>query len=91
MESNDPAARIETYIAKTFANGDVRKLHNSVSLLETGIIDSISVLELVWFLETEFEIAIDEDDLVADLFQSVRTLADYVERQMELKANSAAP
>ena len=90
MKHETTAIRIKTYIANTFPGADASNFDEDDSLLEKGVIDSMSVLELVSFLEAEFEITIDDDDLVADIFQSVRTLAEFVERQVGKNSNAAA-
>ena len=50
--------------------------------LETGILDSTNVLELVMFAEEQFGINIDDRDVVPDNFDSVTKLASYVRRSM---------
>jgi len=40
--------------------------------------DSLAVLETLVWLETTFDISIVDDDLVADRFASISTMADYV-------------
>jgi acyl carrier protein len=44
------------------------------------VLDSIEALSLAVAIEKEFGVHIGDDDLTADLFHSVRTLADYVMR-----------
>jgi acyl carrier protein len=49
-------------------------------LLENDVIDSLGVFQLVSFLETEFAIEVDDDELVPDNFGSIRLIAALVER-----------
>ena len=49
------------------------------SLMEKGIIDSTGVLELIFFLETTYHIAVEEDDLVESNLGSIDGLARYVQ------------
>jgi acyl carrier protein len=48
------------------------------SFLEEGIVDSTSVLELVFFTEKTFGISVDDSEITPDNFDSVSKLADYV-------------
>lgn len=42
-------------------------------------IDSIDVLELVIMLEKDYDLAIDNKELGAQVFGSLRSMADYIE------------
>ena len=58
------------------------------SFLQSGLIDSTGVLELVTFLEDRFQIAIADEELVPDNLDSVARLVNYVETKLlELKTN----
>ncbi len=52
---------------------------NDASFLENGIIDSMNVLELVVFVEDHFQIAVDDQDVVPENFDSIARLAAYVQ------------
>jgi acyl carrier protein len=48
------------------------------SFLEEGIVDSTSVLELVFFTEKTFGFPVDDSEITPDNFDSVKKLADFV-------------
>jgi acyl carrier protein len=50
-------------------------------LLESGIVDSLGILELVNFLTETFAISISDEDLQPDNFNSIRSLVAFVERK----------
>ena len=53
--------------------------HADTPLLGHGIgLDSVAILELVVCLEQEFRISVPDNELTADLFKNIGTLADYV-------------
>lgn len=58
-----------------FDDGDVG---DDTSLLDEGIIDSMSVLELVLFVEEHFGVAVAEREVVPDNFDSVNALVAFV-------------
>jgi acyl carrier protein len=51
-----------------------------VSFLETGLIDSTGILELVAFLESKYEITIADEELTPDNLDSVAAIVKFVER-----------
>lgn len=51
------------------------------SLLETGVIDSLGVVELTAFMEERFSIRIDEDDLVPENFDSLLAMREFINRK----------
>ena len=55
------------------------------SLLETGVIDSLGVMEIVNFLVEEKGIEIDEDDLVPENFDTVTAIAELVKKRTGAK------
>ena len=52
---------------------------DEASLLEEGIVDSMNVLELVTFVEGKFGFKVPEKDIVPDIFDSVSSLAAYIQ------------
>ena len=51
---------------------------DDASFLENGIVDSTNILELVMFVEEEFGITTDDNEITPDNFDSVKKLADFV-------------
>jgi acyl carrier protein len=45
--------------------------------------DSVGALEIVFALEAEFGIEVTDEELRAELFDSVNSLADYVQTKLE--------
>ncbi len=61
----------DSFFAEGFSDED--------SFLGTGIIDSLGVLQLVSFVETEFGFKVTDADLVPENFDSVARVAQYIE------------
>lgn len=66
---------IENFLFGSEENG----LNDDDSFLETGIIDSTGILELVAFIEEKFEFEVNDEDLIPDNFDSVNKLISYIE------------
>ncbi len=76
--------RVRDFISENFpAAQDGEQYSSSQSLIETGVIDSIGVLTLVTWLEQEFEIIVDDEDVVPDNLDSINSLVSYVNRKRE--------
>lgn len=61
-----------------FSN-DESALNSDESLLEKGVIDSTGVMELVAFLEDEYQFRVSDDELVPENLDSVRNIVAYVD------------
>lgn len=72
--------RIKSILRDTLNLGDRADKFNADTPLLGGIaeFDSMAVVSVVTMIEDEFGIAIDDDDLSADVFATVGTLADFV-------------
>jgi len=71
---------IRDFILETFppGRGDFR-LDEDTSFLESGVIDSTGVLELVAFLEDDFGIVVEDSELVPENLDSINNICRYLE------------
>ena len=75
-------AVINEYISRELVQDpSLLPLANNTSLLETGILDSLSLLRLVLFIQERFGIAVDDVDLVPEHFDSVDAISAYLRSQ----------
>jgi acyl carrier protein len=75
---------IRQYISENILFSQSYPYADEDSLLENGIIDSMNVMELVAFLEETMGIQVEDHEIVPDNFDSVRCLAEYVQRKQTL-------
>jgi acyl carrier protein len=73
--------KIRDFIVENFLFGDANGLADDTSFLREGIIDSTGILELVAFLENEFPITVDDEELVPENLDSINSLAIYLEKK----------
>lgn len=78
---SDVKQRLREFVAKNFYVPDPAALTDTTSFLEQGIIDSTGVLELVTFVENEYKITVEDDDMVPANFDSIDALAGYVAKR----------
>jgi acyl carrier protein len=75
-------AQIKDYIAKNLlfsSNGF--NYGDEASFLEEGIVDSQGVMELVLFVEENFNIQVKDTEIIPDNFDSVSKLSAYIQRK----------
>jgi len=70
-----------------FGRADV-VVGGDTSFLDSGLIDSTGVLELVAFLEEKFQVKVEDEDLVPANLDSVNALIRFVERKSPASAAS---
>jgi acyl carrier protein len=80
---NKNASRVRSFIGENFLfRGGLSNLSDGESLLESGIMDSTGILELVAFLEAEFGIAMADADIVPENLDSVAAISAYLDRKL---------
>jgi len=67
------------------------RISDDESLLESGVIDSVAIMDLIAYLEGAFGIAVGEDDMTPENFDSVNAIAAYVERKRLSASCTASP
>jgi len=82
MTTEDYKKNIRAYIFEHFPSVRRKPLLDDDLLLESGIIDSLGVLDLVTYLEKYFKITITEEELLPDNFQSISCLNGFVLRKI---------
>lgn len=76
---------IRAFIFENFLFGvNNNSLQNDDSLLAKGIIDSTGVLELVEWLEDEFGIPVEDEELIPENLDSVNYLAAFIARKKNI-------
>ncbi|MCU0575634.1 MAG: acyl carrier protein [Desulfobacterota bacterium] len=75
----DVIAIVTGFIRENFIAGrsDVT-VDPAVSLIESGIMDSTGVLELVEYLESTFDIKVDDEELVPENLETVNNIIKFL-------------
>jgi acyl carrier protein len=75
-------AEIQQFVLDDLLMGDTASmLDDDESFLETGTIDSSGVLEVVMFLEHNFQLKVQDRELVPENLDSVNRLVQFVMRK----------
>lgn len=75
---NSIQGKIRDFIVETFLFGDDQGLEEDTSFLENGIIDSTGILELVIFLDEEFNIEIADEELIPENLDSINRIVAFL-------------
>jgi acyl carrier protein len=78
----DIKSTIKDFIVENFMFGSEEGLNHDTSFLDEGVIDSTGILELVDFLEAEFSIQVEDEELVPENLDSLNNLDTYLTRKM---------
>lgn len=78
---------VRNFVVENFLFGEnPESLLNNDSFLETGIIDSTGVLELVAFVEDNYSVEVNDDELIPENLDSIDRLINFIESKLkELK------
>ena len=69
--------RTITYIRSTFPLDPTMEIPRDESLVEIGILDSYSMLDIITFFETEFGIITLDEEVSTENFGSIDNMADF--------------
>jgi len=70
--------KIRTFIVSNFFIPDPAALNDDASLLESGVVDSTGVLELIAFLEDTFAISVDDAEMSPENLGSITRINAYL-------------
>jgi acyl carrier protein len=73
--------RIRQFVLEKFPLARKRSLKDSDELLESGIVDSLGILDLVALLETEFGFTVSDDDLLPENFRSIERISEFAQQR----------
>lgn len=75
--------QIQQYILENFMYSDnSAELSGDLSLIDSGVMDSTGVLELVGFIEETFGVQVDDTELVPENFDSIDKITGYIQHKM---------
>ena len=73
---------------RTQLSTDVTNIDVDCNLWTEGYLDSTAILELILWLESTFDLTIQNEDLTPENFATVRNIEDFVQRATAAQAGS---
>jgi acyl carrier protein len=81
MSDDEIRESIRQFMITHFASARRQAVRDQDPLLESGIIDSLGVLDVVGFLESEFHVTVEDEELIPENFQNIERIAAYVRQK----------
>lgn len=78
MESNVYAEKISEYI---MMNTNLNSIDYNLDIFEEGLVSSLFAIELMTFLEKNFDVKVTMDDLDMENFKCVNNIVKFVENK----------
>lgn len=75
------SSKVREFIVENFLFGDGDMLKEDTSFQERGIIDSTGILELIFFLEETYNVKIEDDELIPENMDSLKSISCFMERK----------
>ncbi len=75
---NDHKAKIKEFLSRFFRH---HELEDEEDIFALGFVNSLLAMQLVNFVEKEFQITIDDDDLDLDNFRTIARIGQLIERK----------
>ena len=74
--------KVRGYILDNFLfTDDQSALSSEDSFMEKGLIDSTGILEVIYFLEDEFNVQVEGDEMIPENLDSVNNVVAFVEKK----------
>jgi len=85
MQNTSPSIEkdLRGFLVENFLFGRDQPFSNDDSFIENGLIDSTGVLELIGFLEEKYQIKVEEEEMVPENLDSIRSLLDFIGRKLQ--------
>ena len=72
--------KVRSYILENFLfTDDESALNSADSFLEKGVLDSTGILEVIYFLEDEFGVKVEDDEMIPENLDSVSNIVKFVD------------
>ncbi len=76
-----PQEQLRGFIMETFYVSDASVLTDDVSLIDSGIVDSTGMLDVIMHLETTYGISVLDHETVPENLETISRIAAYVARK----------
>ena len=70
---------IRQFIIDNFLFGESDHFDENTDLFEKGILDSTGIIELVGFIEQNFNVTIEDEELIIDNFSTLNRIDHYLQ------------
>lgn len=75
---NEIQTKVKSFLSRFFGNHD---LQSDEDIFALGFVNSMFAMQLVLFVEQEFQITIENEDLEFENFRTINSIANLIERK----------
>jgi acyl carrier protein len=75
---NEIEGKLRVFLAKIFRN---HELQNDEDIFQAGFVNSMFAMQLVLFIETEFKLRIEDEDLELDNFRTINAMVGLIDKK----------
>ena len=72
---------IERFILDELLMGSRESIGHDESLISSGVIDSLALLRLIGFVEDRFGVVLEDEEVVAENFETINVIAALVQNK----------
>jgi acyl carrier protein len=73
--------RVRRFVLEYFYVSDATELTDEISLIDSGIVDSTGMLEIILFLESEYGFHVEDHETIPENLETISRIAAYVEQK----------
>jgi acyl carrier protein len=77
---NDTSEIVRAFVTSNFYVAG-QELANDASLLDSGVVDSTGVLEIIGFVETTFGVTVEDHEILPENLDSIERITAFVQRK----------
>jgi len=78
----DYAKEVRDFVISNFLFGEAGSVHDDTSFLDSGIIDSTGMLEMIMFLENTCGVKIEPEEMVPENLDSINRVVQFVKQKL---------
>lgn len=80
---------IRDFIVDNFLFGEDNGFTEETSFLESGMVDSTGILEIINFLEETYHIVVEDNELIPENLDSLKNLDEFLNKKLSTPSNQA--
>jgi acyl carrier protein len=77
----DYSKEVREFIVKNFLLDEAGSLQDDTSFLDSGIVDSTGMLELIMFLENRYRIKIEPEEMLPENLDSIQRVVQFLSKK----------
>jgi acyl carrier protein len=90
MTNNNHLTEIRDFVVNNFLFGNAGDVKDDTSFLEHNVLDSTGILELVTFLESRYQIKVQDREMLPENLDSIERVSSFVAGKLAARTSTQA-